>query len=89
MKTLTDEQKEEMWEHIREALLSPPKPKKGEFTMVMLMEYTGCGRNKLRNEVKKLIESEVLGLRKFKNTNVYFPLKEMSTEELIDVLTGK
>jgi predicted transcriptional regulator len=88
MRTLTDEQKEQMWEHIKEALLSPPKPKKGEFTMKMMMEYTGCGRNKLRNEIKKLMESEVIGARKVKNTNIYFPLKEMSVEELISVLSN-
>lgn len=92
MKSLTDEQKKKMWEHIREAILSSG-PRDGEYLVTDLMDLTGLGRNRLLSRLDKLIDAEIIGKRrgtspKGISCNIYFPLKEASLEEIIEVLTS-
>jgi hypothetical protein len=90
-KSLTDEQRIEMWEEIKRALDYSSGPRSGEFTIVQLMEHMNLNRNKLRLALNKLVESKVLGKRRgsydSSSCNIYFPIQEMSMEELVEVLT--
>jgi hypothetical protein len=91
MKSLTDEQKAKMWEQIEKALHNSTEPGEGEYTLAELMEITGFNRNRILSRIKKLIEAEILGVRKGiaegSYCNIYFPLKEVSVEEIVEILT--
>lgn len=93
MKTLTGEQKEQMWDEIRKALMYSSEPGEGEYTLNTLIELTGFNRNKLRLALDKLLKDGVLGVRRGvcdgNSCNVYFPLKETSVEEVLKVLVDR
>lgn len=90
MKTLTNEQKEKMWKQIEEALHNSSEPSDGEYTLADLMKLTGFNRNRMLSRLKKLMDAEILGVRKGiadgSYCNIYFPLKEASLEEIVAVL---
>lgn len=89
-KPLTEEQKMRMWDDIKTALLHFDEPQKGEYTVVGLMEATGFGRNKLRNRLGKMVRAGILDIRTgtYNGTscNIYYPIKDVSSEELLKIL---
>jgi hypothetical protein len=90
MKPLTNEQKEKMWKQIEKALHNSSEPEEGEYTLAYLMEITGFNRNRMLSRLTKLIDAEIIGVRKGiadgSYCNIYFPLKEASLEEIVAVL---
>jgi len=93
MKSLTDEQKKRMWKDIEQAILFSSSPKEGEYTIEDLIKATGFKRNRMRTRLDRLLKAGILGKRKGVSPkgypcNIYFPLKESSSEEILEVLTG-
>ena len=90
MKSLTNEQKAKMWKQIEEALHNSTEPGEGEYTLADLLELTGFNRNRMLSRIKKLMDAEIIGVRKGiadgSYCNIYFPLKEASLEEIVAVL---
>ena len=95
MKPLTNEQKEDMFDDIRNSILYIYKPAPGEFTLQMLVDAIqekddGISIHKIRHRIYKLIDAEILGVRNISEhgarTRVYFPISEHSHEEILEVL---
>jgi len=91
MTELDDKQKEKIWEEIQQAISYSAKPKPGEFTKEQIAESTGLTVEQLRRKLKKLVEEDVLGVRKISvegaRFNVYFPLQEVAMEDVLALLT--
>ncbi len=91
MKPLDDEKRKEMWKEIHQAIVDSANPREGELTIEDIVEATGLTEPKLRRRLKRLMEEEVLGRRKIaiegSKYNVYFPLKEITSEEILGILT--
>ncbi len=91
MKPLDDEKRKEMWGEIHQAIVDSANPREGELTKEQIVEATGLTEYKLRRKLKHLIEEEVLGVRKIAvggaRYNVYFPLKDVTSKEILEILT--
>ena len=92
MKPLDDEKKELMWKEITGAIITLYQPKEGEKTAKQIAEIISYKHSmgNLRRRLNRLVDEGILGKRKIvteeKVTNVYFPLIETSSEDLLDIL---
>ena len=95
MKPLTDEQKENMLNDIVKSISYISKPAPGEFTVREIHDILKDQGHKIsldmvRPRLRKLVNEEVLGVREIAQggarTKVYVPLKDVSYEEILDVL---
>ena len=95
MKPLTDEQKENVLSDIVKSISYIGKPAPGEFTTQDVINALGDQGNKLsigkvRYRIGKLVEAEMIGFRKIAKsgsiTKVYTPLRDVSYEEILEVL---
>ena len=91
MKPLNEGQRNDVWEAINQALVDSANPRDGELTNEQISEATGQTEPQLREKLKRLIREDVLGVRKIATEgnkyNVYFPLKETSMDEVLEILT--
>jgi len=92
MKPLDNEKKEAMWKEITEAMVAMFHPKEGEMTAKQIAEMINYSYSieNLRRKLNRLVDEGILGKRKIiteeKITNVYFPLAEATSEELLELL---
>ena len=95
MKPLDDEQKEQVYDDIVKSISYIHQPAPGEFTVQMLYDTLiengyNVTKNKIRHRMYKLVDAEVLGKRdittKGTRTSVYFPLREVPYDEIIEIL---
>ena len=90
MKPLDDEQQQKMWEEISDAITYSTKPRAGELTKKQIQDLTGLSQGQLRPRLEKLLEEEILGVRKIAVDgsiyNVYFPVAEVSSKEILELL---
>jgi hypothetical protein len=98
MKPITDNQKEKMFDDIRKSLSYIYEPAPGEFTlreMVDALEESGSeiSKDKVRHRLGKLVSAEVLGVRdinvKGSRMQVFLPLREISYEEIVEILLAE
>ena len=92
MKPLDNEQRQNIWKEITQALIDSANPREGELTMDQLIEMTSQTHDQLRKKIKRLLREEVLGVRKISvdgaRYNVYFPLQDgISGGEVLEILT--
>ena len=91
MKPLDDEQRKKIWEEISDAIVYSTKPRAGELTKKEIQDLTGLTEGKLKPKLDKLLEEEILEMRKIVSDgaiyNVYFPLAEVSSEDILELLT--
>lgn len=93
MKPLSEEQQEKIWNEITKGMTSMSQPKEGERTVEQFakdIDY-GYSLGQLRRKLNRLVAEEILGKRKIvidgNTTNVYFPVIEVSAEEISELLT--
>ena len=95
MKPLNDEEKENILNDIVKSISYINNPAPGEFTIRDLIDALGeqgdsLSRNKIRFRIYKLVDAELLGVREIvksgKRTKVYIPLRNVSYEEILEVL---
>ncbi len=91
MKPLDDEKRKGMWKEIHQAIIDSANPREGELTLENIVEATGLTEPKLRKRLKRLMGEGILGKRKIAvegaKYNVYFPLKDTTSEEILEILT--
>jgi len=92
-KPLSDEEKEKVFENIVKSISHIHLPAPGEFTVEMMEEALGgeeISRYKIRHRLNKLTNAGVLGKREISSggarTNVYFPLRDIPYEDMIEIL---
>jgi len=92
-KPLSDEEKEKVFENIVKSISHIHIPSPGEFTVEMMEEALGgnaISRYKIRHRLNRLVDAEVLGKREISSggarTNVYFPVRDVAYEELVEIL---
>ncbi len=92
MKPLDDEQQKKMWNEISDAIVYSTKPRDGELINEQIEDLTGLSKGQLRPKLKKLLDEEILGIRKIAVDgsiyNVYFPIAEVSNEDILELLAG-
>lgn len=95
MKPLTNEQKDDVFDNIVKSIAYLHEPAPGEFTIQMLENALIEGgheitRAKILYRLDKLSDSGVLVKRKIASggnkTNAYSPVKDLSYEELLEIL---
>ena len=90
MKPLDDEQRKKIWEEISDAIVYSTKPRAGELTKKEIQKRTGLSQGQLRPRIEKLLEEEILGVRKIAVDgsiyNVYFPLVDVPSKEILELL---
>ena len=95
MKPLTKEQKENMFNDIVKSISYIYKPAPGEFTLQMLVDAlkdsgNDISKNKTRHRLNKLVDAEVLSVRKINEhgarTKVFSPISGHSYDEILEVL---
>ena len=95
MKPLNDEQKEKVYDDLVKSLVYIHQPAPGEFTVETLDEVLKDGgyeisKSKIRHRLYKLVDAEILGKREITThgarTNVYFPLREIPYDEIVEIL---
>ena len=90
MKPLDDEQRKKIWDEISDAIVYSTKPRAGELTKKEIQKRTGLSQGQLRPRIEKLLEEEILGVRKIAVDgsiyNVYFPLADVSDIDILELL---
>ena len=95
MKPLTNEQRENVLNDIVKSISYINKPAPGEFTIQNIMDALNeqgynLSRGKVRYRIYKLVDAEIVGVRKISAsgsvTKIYMPLRDVSYEEILDVL---
>ena len=90
MKPLDDEQRKKIWNEISDAIKYSTKPRDGELTNEQIEELTGLSKGQLRPKLKKLLEEEILGVRKIAVDgsiyNAYFPIAEVLSKDILELL---
>jgi DNA-binding transcriptional ArsR family regulator len=91
---LNDEQRIKMWKEIQQSIVDASNPREGEMTLTDIIEQIGTmTKGQVRTKISRLLEAGILSVRKITTDggtlNVYFPEKELSQEELLDILTER
>ena len=91
MKPLDDEQRNKIWEEISDAIKYSTMPRDGELTKKQIQNLTGLTEGKLKPKLEKLLEEEILRMRKIVSDgaiyNVYFPVADVSDIDILGLLT--
>jgi len=92
-KPLSDDEKEKVFENIVKSISHIHLPAPGEFTVEMMQEALhgeDISRDKVRHRLNRLVDAQVLGKREISSggarTNVYFPIRDVDYEELVEIL---
>ena len=95
MKPLSEDEKERVFGDIIKSIAHVHQPAPGEFTLNDLYDALSdagydISKNKIQHRLYKLLDAEVVGKREIilgrSRTIVYFPIKDVSSDEMVNVL---